>query len=578
MKKQISKLILLMVPMMLLLSCNKDKFSEKDALETQQTIDLVVTVVDASSALAPVQGATVTIISDSTVVSKTTNSNGTVVFPNIKIGGDASISVAKTDFTSVLQSVQTDPDSYRQTQVSALVMVYSLSSDKLATFNGRLTMQSDLTNRLREPAVGVTVKARNNSMDNTQIFTALTDADGKYAISVPVSSGGDQIELFYPEFTVNQTLAFVKDNQSIAVGTRSVLYKSNSSPVTSALSNIPAIPSIYATVAPPAASVGSGFALDTRPNRVSLNPNSTTLLVDGGAGYNGGVALPNYLLSFSPDPNGVSSQLQVDIAGGKIINIDGIINNGATYSSAPTLNLNVLSATTQASINLYFATTYKVFTSNRGTGYIYFPLVSVETETFSSGTRVKAVDPNVNDASGQLIGYNNFLSSYSTISGGIIKSNSNGDTLVTSTNYFSAAPVFSVANLPTKNAVLSLNTGSINADSTLASITVSTAGLGYNPSAPPAVTLTTLASYGSGAVAKATVTTSGTLSSIYITNPGKKYVKNVNDYRNTGVTGFTYDEPSYPSTNFYGVKPGDIFVQDVYYGTGNQITNQSNGK
>ena len=581
MKKQIYRFILLMVPIMLLFSCKKDKFTEKDALDAQQTIDLLVTVIDASSSLAPVPDATVTAIIDSTSVTKTTSASGTVVFSKVKIGGSVAISVSNANYTSVLTVVNTNPASYRQTQVSTLITVYSLDPAKIATIKGRLTMQSDLTNRTREPAVGLVVTARNNDLISTtdELFTATTDADGKYSISVPVSSGGDNIDIFYPEFTVNQKLAFVQDDKSIAVAVRPVLYKSDLNPISTLLQNIPAIPSIYALAdAPATGSLGSGFTLGTKANRVPLSSYSGYLLIDGGAGYNGGVTILNYQLLFSPDPNGVSAKLQVDIVGGKITNIDGFIDNGATYSAPPTLNVNALSPSAPATIAFGFQTTYKLYVSNRGINYLSFPVVSVETQTYSSGTQVKGVDPNINDNLNNVLGAANILSNNSTIYGGIIKCNSNGDTLLVATSAFSSPPVFTVANIVTKRAVLSVTTGSINADSTLGSITLIDAGAGYNPTTPPAITLTTLAGYGSGAVAKTTVSTSGLITNIFVTSPGMKYVKNVNDFRNTGVIVSTYDPPSFPNTSFNGIKPGDVTTQDVYYGTGYQILNQSTGK
>jgi hypothetical protein len=576
MKKQISKLILLMVPIMLLFSCNKDKFTEKDALDAQQKIDLLITVVDASSLNAPVEGASVILINDTATVARKTNSYGIVVFPNTQIGDQVAVSVSKTDFTTVLATVATNPPNYRQTQVSSVISVYSLESTKIATVRGRLTVQSDLTDRNREPAVGFTVKARNSALNSTnQLFTAITDADGKYSIAVPVTSNGDDIFVIYPDFTVSQTLALTQGN-STAVVDRSVLYKPSTQP-TGDLQNIPSIPSVFATIASPPTSSGSGFALGSKANRVPFSSNySSYSLIDGGAGYNGGVSLSGALLSFSTDPNGVSSKLSVNLTNGKITSIVGFIDNGATYAAPPTLNLNSLSPTTPAIIAFNFQTTYKIYIANRGTNYVISPLVSAETEYYSAGTKVKAVDPNINDASTVNLGTSNILTNYTTIYGGIIKSTTaNADTILNATSAFSSAPVFTVVSAPTRPAVLSITTANINADSTIASISVTSSGAGYNPSAPPAVVLTTLKGFGQGAVAKATVTTSGAISTIFITNPGSKYVRNINDYSNTGVTFSTHDDPSSPITSFYDVKPGDEVVNDVYYGTGYQLLNQS---
>ena len=123
MKTKLSKSILFLIPALLLMSCNKDKYSEKDALDSQQKIDLLVTVVDLSSSATPVAGATVRVVIDSTVVSQTTNNNGITVFNNLKIGGDVVVSVTKENFTSILTSVNTIPVSYRQKQVTAIIGV-----------------------------------------------------------------------------------------------------------------------------------------------------------------------------------------------------------------------------------------------------------------------------------------------------------------------------------------------------------------------------------------------------------------------------------------------------------------------
>ncbi len=577
MKKQIYRLILLMVPIMFLFSCKKDKFTEKDALDAQQTIDVLVTVVDGTSNLAPVPDATVTAVIDSTTVTKTTNANGVVVFTKVKIGGNIAVSVAKANFTSVLTSVDSNPISYRQTQVSSSIKIYSLDPAVTATFKGRLTMQSDLTDRNREPAVGVIVKARNFSLTSTTqvLFTATTDADGKYSIAVPVTSNGDIIEIYYPEITVNQKIAFSLVDKSAVVLERSVVYKTSLTPL---LHDVPSVPSVFGIADAPSAPLGTGFALGAKATRTQLDPASSVSITNGGAGYNGGVTLLNTQLSFSPDPNGVSAKLQVDIVNGKISNIDGIINNGATYAVAPTLNLNVLAPTTPAVIAFSFQVNYKIYVTNKGSNYLTFPTVAVETESYVSGSKVKGFDPNINDANNQVLGANNVLTNWATIYGGLVKANAlNGDTLFITPNAFSSVPVFTVAPMVAKRALLSVASSDINADSTLRSVSVSDGGAGYNPLVPPAITFTTVAGYGSGATAKATVNSSGSISGIIISNPGSKYVKNVNDFKNDGIN-YTYDSPTDPTDFYNGIKAGDVTTQDVYYGTGYQLLNQSTGK
>lgn len=579
MKNKLSKSILFLIPALLLMSCNKDKYSEKDALDDQQKIDLLVTVIDLSSSATPVAGAIVRVVIDSTVVSQTTNNNGITIFNDLKIGGDVVVSVTKENFTSILTNVNTIPDSYRQKQVTAIIGVYSKEAAKSATFKGRLTLESDLTNRKREPAAGFIVKARNSELQFAdQLFTATTDADGKYEISVPVSVNGDLIELFYPEFVVNQKLAFVQQNSTVAVVERPVLYKSSNSPTFS----IPSIPSAYATIAAPATTgMGSGFALGTKANRVNLASYSSALLINGGAGYNGGVTIMNYQLSFSPDKNGASSKLQVDIVNGKITNIDFIINNGATYDAPPTLNVSDLAPTTAANIGIYFQTTYKLFITNKGSNYSsVLPLVSVEANNYNTSIKVKGVDSNINDNSNVILGFGYILDNYTDVVGGLIVGIAgNADTLIMATSPLASAPVFSVVEPITRKAIISISSGNISSfDSTLNTITINYTGLGYDPANPPVVAITALAGYGSGAVAKATVNISTALSGIQLINTGRKFAQNVNDFRKSGTTSSTADSPSNPNTYYYGIKAGDITVQDVYYGTGYQIINQNQAK
>lgn len=568
------RLFIFLVPTMLLLSCSKDKFSEKDALAAQQTIDLLINVVDGSTSLAPVSGATVNAVVNGVATTQTTDASGVAIFTKVNIGGNVVVSVTKDQYTSVLTTVGTNPSSYRQKQVTGLITVFSKDPAKMATFKGRLTYQGDLTNRKREAAANVVVRGRNTGLGSggDQFFTATTDADGKYTLAIPVNSDGNNITLYYPEFTANQKLAFEQENKSIAVAERSVLFKSNSG---NSNNPIPSYPSAQATVTTPTGT-GTGFAFGTKAERSPLSWYSTYQLISGGAGYNSG-ATGVYLLSFSADKNGVKAQLSVNLTSGVITSINGFVNNGATYDVAPTLTTPTPAPTTAATINFYFETTYKLYIANKGTGYANFPLVSAETQDFSSGIIMKYFDPNINDNSNVYLGYSNIFTNYTKIEGGQIKNTSltNGDTLLTGLGSWTAAPTFTYTNVSAKKAVLYIYASDIStADSSITYITRIDNGLGYAYNTFPDVTITSLGGWGTGATAKATVSTSYSLSSILITNPGKKFVRNVNDYDNSGSTSTRYTDPSYPNTS-YTVRPGDVITQDVYYGTGYQVVNQN---
>ena len=136
------------------------------------------------------------------------------------------------------------------------------------------------------------------------------------------------------------------------------------------------------------------------------------------------------------------------------------------------------------------------------------------------------------------------------------------------TTALASRPTFEVYNYPTIPAVLSISSGNINSDGTLASITIEEGGYGYDPFAPPTITLNTIGGFGSGAIIKAEVNTSKEISSIEVNNPGVGYLRNINDFDNNGSA---FRNPSSGPTAIYNVIPGGTHICNADYGTGWQL-------
>ncbi|MGE0089170.1 MAG: hypothetical protein AB7S50_06805 [Bacteroidales bacterium] len=562
MKSIIKFFVLIMIAGLVFTSCEEDQYTEEEALEQQQLVDVVISILDASSDYSNLSGVTVKIAIDNEIVSDSTNSDGIVIFKDVKIGGNIVITASKGNYTSIIGEVSTNITNFRQRQVHETFYMYSLASDKITTVKGRLIYESDVTNRVPEPVVGAIVRVANNNLYNTndQLFTGTTDATGNYEIQVPVNSNGDDyLYIYYPQIIDNQTVAMEQEDGTLAIVDREVVYNVSYNGFT-----IDGVPSIYATVPAPAGStVGSGFALSAQAQNTELSWYSNVYIAYGGTGYSAGT------VDFSTGANGNAAQANIGVDGNGAITSVNIVDNGAVYNTKPSLNISSLGGT-GAVLDVQYQTTYTVYISNKGTGYLNFPKVSVEVTDYSSNILRKYVDDDINDNTDAILGDTYVLSYYSTIVNGVIypdNGSSNADTILYTTP-LASRPTFEVYNYPTIPAVLSISAGNINLDGTLASITIDDAGYGYDPFTPPTVTLNTIGGFGSGAVVKAEVNSSKQLSFIEVTNPGAGYLKNVNDFDDDGSTR---RNPTYSTSEIYNVISGQTYICNADYGTGWQL-------
>ena len=188
MKNLLKFIAFALIAILVLNSCD-DNYTEEDALQAQQTVDLIVAVTDKSNYDQALDGATVSTVINGASVEKITDATGMVTFEDVKIGGNLNIYVSKADYTTTFTTINTTPSNYRQATVSASVSIYSLSDENLVTVKGQLTIETDLTNRNKEVVEGAEVKVYNQYLPNgsTKALVGTSDAQGKYEIQVPVN-------------------------------------------------------------------------------------------------------------------------------------------------------------------------------------------------------------------------------------------------------------------------------------------------------------------------------------------------------------------------------------------------------
>lgn len=566
MKKQILKLFIVgFSALAIFSSCSKNDVSQEDVIINQQLIDLAIRIVDASNADQPLDSATVEIVSGDEVLSAVTDETGLVFFGDIVVANQTPITVTKTGYASISYDAYITPDDYRQKQVTQRLRMYPTSGDNMVTIEGRLTIETNVTNREREAVpTGSVVKAYNFAMTTDMAFIGETNSNGEYSIKVPVSyTGNDDIELQFPEIYTNQTVAIEnEDDYSISVVERPTFFGLNTSATYNA---IPSVPSAYATIdAPSAATVGSGFAVGVKADRVPLTYWSEAILVDGGSGYTDG---DNQLIDLSTDPDGNAAQVQVDIVNGHITNIDGFINNSAEYSSAPTVNTSVLGGS-GAVINILFQGRYRIYITNNGSSYYAYPDMIVEYKDYDGNTLKEITST----------GY--YLTNYTNLyNGKIINDNmADVDTILT-ISAIATPPEIIIVNTETEQMYINFDYADISSSTgQITSYNNKASGYGYDPANPPTLTVNTVAGYGEGAIIDIDLNTDGSLSGIDFINQGKGYVRNVNDFRGTGVTSDSYESPSFSYNSYYdgfryiyNIDPGSKYIRSAHYGTGSPV-------
>lgn len=564
MKKQILKLFIVGIASLTMFSsCNKDNVTQEDVIANQQLIDFIIRVMDASDPSNALDSAVVEIVDGAEVLSAVTDESGIVFFEDVQISDYTPVTITKTGYAPIYTETYTTPDDYRQIQVTRTMQLFPTSGDNMVTITGQLTIETDVTNRERETVgAGLRVKAYNFSMTTDMAFFAETDANGEYSIQVPVRIyGNDDIELQFPEIYTNQTLAVEnEEDYTIEVIERPSFF----SLYTNAAANaIPSVPSAYAVIdAPAAGTIGSGFAVGIKTNRVPLSWYTQTLLIDGGSGYNDGL---DQLIDLSADPDGNAAQIQVDVVNGSIVGIDGIIDNTAEYGAAPSINTSVLGGS-GADIDILYEGQYLIYLTNNGSDYVDFPEMFIEYDYYN-GTVLTEYE------------YSQDLESYTDLRAGkIVNDNFNDVDTIFALNGIAGVPTITIIDVPTEQMYISFDYNDINNMGQIAAYNYEEGGYGYDPANPPSIEVMTVAGYGSGAVLNIDLNTVGELNNIDYVNRGTGYVDNVNDYADDGSVDDEEENPSFSYNSYYdgfryiyNVDPGASYVRSAHYGTGTPV-------
>lgn len=587
MKNQIKRLGLFLLLGATVISCQKDKFTEEDALKALQLVTVHINVRNASASDSAVPGATVRMVVDTTLKSAVTNANGVASFTDVKIGNEANIYVTKDGFTKVYTIVGTNPNDYRQTVVSTSVFLYETEGSNTVTISGRITAETNLTNRESERLSDVEVRVYNNRLSNTnQFFITESNSSGEYSVEIPVNDdGNDDILVYFPILELDRTVAKSKNNV-YSVVTEKAFYVPSRSSSFYQLSNIQVVPSALVEVAEPPAS-GTGFGLNLKPLRRTLsiavvNENSDEAIVNGGGDY-----VVGQVFKFTADNSGNQAELEItSIASGGVITGVQINDNLATYESMPTIATPPTNGA-GAVFDLEFASQYKVFIQNGGAGYVSFPKVGAEYGTSPDNTSKvkKEFDPDLDN--GNSLGGGNLFNNAIISNGKIVVLNeAEGDTLFTTGNIYGANPVFTYSEEIKNRAIYYVSGGNIDVTHgtiSNAQLVSGGAGEGYDFANPPVVTVTALAGYGTGAEFKAIVDVNGNLDNngdLIVMKEGSGYVRDVNDWDDDGngseeayaeYKGFDNYSNSDNWGRHYNVKPGNTYSGDLFYGTGDII-------
>ena len=571
---------------MVFVSCEEDKFTEKDAMEALQTIDVSLTVEDGSSMGSTVEGATVKLVTDSTAsgTEKTTGGSGSVVFSDVKVGGSMKVYVNKDNYTKALFTISTSANSYRTSQVAKTVKIYPLSGDNLATVKGQLTIETDLTNRKPEKLANQKVLVMNPNLESEveRAFYGTTDSEGKYSIQVPVNLDGrndENIRVRVPsQIDTTQTLALYEEDTAKVTTKPTVYYSQNYEE-----SNIPHIPSAYASIEAPQAEAGSGFELgvEAEPSDFNDPVNNDVEVVRGGSGYH--VAnndlgdAGDTTLTISKGINGNSTKVrlvinkQIGSVDSSSITSININSDAADYKSAPFTASDVSNLVadslggSDAIFDIRWENRYKVYIESYGSGYNDVPTVSANYKEYDGSIVDEEIlakedlDLNISNE----LGGNDFNTYIDEHNGKLYPSSSadEKDTLFI-TDGLTEAPELSISSTSAgEQAIIYVN--NIN-DSTITDVNIDDRGAGYDPANPPQVTVTSLAGYGSGAELSAEVNSNGEIDAIHLKDGGEGYVWNVNDPEN--------------EDDFYGqswilwheFEAGEVYIRNFDYGTGDR--------
>lgn len=192
-------------------SC-EEEFSEEDALNAQQSVDLAIYVVNNSAVSEdPVEGARVTVSQNGETREVMTDATGAALFPEARIGGYV-YKIEAENFTTLSGSSSISTSNFRIGQVTARYELNSTGTpEQMATLKGVVEIESDLTNEVTEYAGGIMLNVEVDLDNKTLNFQTTTNEQGEWELQVPTdASGSTYLTVRFPDLEMDQTIAFMK--------------------------------------------------------------------------------------------------------------------------------------------------------------------------------------------------------------------------------------------------------------------------------------------------------------------------------------------------------------------------------
>lgn len=336
-------------------------------------------------------GATVTVSQFGKLVSVTTDGTGIASFKGF-LRGAISVSVVKDGFTALNYVAHVPGDiltpTGTKTELANMVPVFELTGPNTSTLSGRLTLESDLTNKVAEVVPeGTTITAAIDAShatfadkffkkdvvaDNANPYTAniysavyntniigATNAAGEYVITLPSAVDGLPMKFEYSQIALSQKLF-----QSSDLGVNNVV----------SFRNIFG-PNVIPTVVPPAGGVAVNIASGagaTATAHISDDGKVERInIVNGGRGY---VGTPVISIAAAP-AGGIDATATATVTNGVITAIT-LDNAGSGYTSAPVVSVIAGSGATATTTLSGTTSVLAVSITNSGSGYTTAPNVT----------------------------------------------------------------------------------------------------------------------------------------------------------------------------------------------------------
>lgn len=388
-------------------SCTKDDLTEQERLELLDSLNNLsivnysVTVVSAADngfkksgeATTGLLGATVKVNHGGGVATATTNDFGIAVFSDMR-AGSISVSIHLDGFTDVSFLTNLTPEAELEqnySYASTIVPLFPTTGEGVATIAGKVTYQSDLTNKTRENVTETEIMGTlltdaafmntyfpNNAGPgsviqvnySSAVMTTTTDTEGNYSLTVPASVNGLDIVIDISEFEIDQNIVLQTLNGEPVNGIQTIRTIFGNASVTPTM--IPVVSGAYVTIGEPTGAVGYYSQAAVLGNPV-LNTGVITdiSVLNNGEGY---TAAPNVIIT----GDGTGATAVANIVGGKVNSIL-VTNGGAGYSWADAnLYITTYRETATASVNISqsgYITNIGI--TNAGEGYVIPPAVTI---------------------------------------------------------------------------------------------------------------------------------------------------------------------------------------------------------